>query len=253
LRAPATDIMAGEVSWTVLLPETRRLYDAKGDLKPYATQVVPTLDLKRPTTSVARRQTVHRLREGVERFLITDINNPAGAVRGGPTQRYQGPPLTPEQAGAGSSVSAVAGVLPVPIDLPRTGVPYRFHTVLTAQGKALDLHVTTYPRWIAAAFGVLTTIGMFAAGMAVAWAFLSTIRRTARKLRGAHVSLAFALAGVVALGLLKHYAALSLAPAIYGALLAVALLIAPTIIRLAGSVRSIRSAGDSALPERSES
>jgi hypothetical protein len=241
LHAPATDIMAGEVSWTVLLPETRRLYHSEGDLKPYTSQAIQEFDMHRPTTRGARTESIPRLREGVERFFITDINNPAGSVAGGPSQKYQGPPLTPEQAGTGSSVSAIAGVLPVPINLPRTGVPYRFHTVLTAQGKVLDLRVTTYPQWIHGTLHMLITVALFSAGAIVVWALLTALFRTARKAHGTRLPVAVALAGIVSIVLLRHFLAISLMPVAYGALAAAALIVAPIIIRSVGSVRSVRS------------
>ena len=121
LNAPATDILANEIAWQVLVPETQRVFRTSGDLKP--AREVPvgarsTLD--RGQTSVSQ-ETIYRLREGIERFYIKDINNPAAsAVAGEP--RYQGQQL---QEGAPAETE-IAGVLPVRIDLPTEGVSYLF-------------------------------------------------------------------------------------------------------------------------------
>ncbi len=249
LQAPATDIMAGEVSWTVLLPETRRLLTSEGDLKPYDYQLRGSVDTARPTTAGARMEMIPRLREGVERFFITDINNPAGSAGGGPSQKYQGAPLEQQQAGVGSSVSALAGVLPVPIDLPRTGVPYSFHTVLTTQGETLNLRVTTYPRWAEAALGLLMTAGLFAAGALLAWAVLTVVVRRMQKSGKARFALTGALLIAIALGVARHFLPISLTPVIYGAVLVAVLIVAPFVTQLAGSVRSVRSVGSASTQE----
>ncbi|MCL4692246.1 MAG: hypothetical protein KJ060_07025, partial [Candidatus Hydrogenedentes bacterium] len=241
LQAPATDIMAGEVSWTVLLPETRRLLTSEGDLKPFEHHAGGPVDTARPTTAGARMEMIPRLREGVERFFITDINNPAASGVEGSSQRYQGPPLEQQQAGIGSSVSAIAGVLPVPIDLPRTGIPYSFHTVLTTQGETLDLQVTTYPHWAEAALGLLKTASLFASGAVLAWAVFAVVIRRIQKTGKAMLAIVIALLIAVGLAASRHFLLIGFTPVLYGVLVVALLTLAPVVARSLGSVRSVRS------------
>lgn len=147
-HAPATDILANEVSWNVLVPESQRVYRSRGDVKPIMSRREalsrggPTLARESAGT---RRETVYRLREGVERFFITDINNPAASAVGLPGRRkYDGEPLRPgKSADAGADV-AIAGVLPVKIDLPVEGIAYYFKRTLVPQGTPLELNLYTY-------------------------------------------------------------------------------------------------------------
>jgi prepilin-type N-terminal cleavage/methylation domain-containing protein/prepilin-type processing-associated H-X9-DG protein len=58
--------------------EIRRLLDSDMDLLSNPlTSIVPNVD----EAGNARTETIYRLREGIERFLITDINNPAASAQ----------------------------------------------------------------------------------------------------------------------------------------------------------------------------
>jgi hypothetical protein len=82
------------------------------------------------------------LQEGVERFFITDINNPAeAAATGGPRQFQDGP-----ARGSGASFPSIAGMLPVRISLPETGRSYVFGRALTPEGQVVSVTITTVPR-----------------------------------------------------------------------------------------------------------
>lgn len=147
--APATDILANEVMWEVWTPESRRVYRSGGDLEPLKIGSKTKAELARNTVG-AERETLYRLREGIERFMITDINNPGGSAVGGGDSRYRGDPLeVSEEAGRGvprgPSDVLVAGVLPVRITLPTIGRANRFQGVLIPKGKALELALHTYP------------------------------------------------------------------------------------------------------------
>jgi hypothetical protein len=148
LTAPATDIPVNEFRWEVLLPEKRRMYRATGDLKsadipPAALPGAPRSTIAR-TTSGSRQETIYRLREGIERFYISDINN-AAASAGGKGNKYEGPPITPPEGGAPRADVAVAGVLPVRIDLPLEGVAHHFRRIIVPENEALSLSLHTYP------------------------------------------------------------------------------------------------------------
>lgn len=154
-RTPATDILANEMEWTVLLPEGRRVYRSSGDLKPEEARggrAGSPESLLRQVIS-AQDEQVYRLGEGIERFFITDLNNPAAALARGP-RRYRGDPIESaedKQAAVGevqdairSADIAVAGVLPVRIALPVEGVPHRFRRVLAPQGEISVLRLYTF-------------------------------------------------------------------------------------------------------------
>lgn len=180
LTAPATDILASSVSWEVLLPEQRPLYNFAGDLaaiaSPVRAQAFAPNTASRPT-SVTRQDTLFRLREGVERFFMTDINNPASQSQQG-APRYAGPLLAPQQAGASKSASSVAGVLPVPITLPETGVPYRFGKVLAEQGKPLALSLVTVPRALITTLRCIAMALSVLAGVTFTRIILDVLKRT---------------------------------------------------------------------------
>jgi len=162
LRAPATDILANEVFWQVLVPETQRVYRCQGDVKPFRPDR-EARSRRRPTlardVTGSRRETVHRMREGIERFYIRDINNPAASAY---DSRYTGEPLTSRRAADAQADVAIAGVLPVRIDLPLEGIAHKFKRALVPQRKALELSLYTYnsrlrplTRWFLFGLGIL--------------------------------------------------------------------------------------------------
>jgi hypothetical protein len=159
LQAPATDILVNELYWEVLTPETQEVFRSAGDLKPVKRDYSRQPQLARRGTGT-RRETLYRLKEGIERFLITDINNPAGrAVAGQP--RYTGDPLTETAKQAGPASISVAGVLPIRIDLPTEGVAHQFRRLIVPQGTALQLSLYTYSSSVrSAAKSVLVVLGI---------------------------------------------------------------------------------------------
>lgn len=143
LHAPATDILANEVLWEIWIPDSRRAYRSEGDLE--AFEMGPATQARfAPRPIGAKQETVYRLREGIERFLITDINNPAASLpdRG---QRYRGTQTGAQRLGRGPTDVFVAGVLPVRITLPTVGRAHRFRGHLIPKGKALEMTLHTYP------------------------------------------------------------------------------------------------------------
>jgi len=144
LRAPATDILANEVRWEVLVPEGQQVYRSRGDVKP--VELDRKASLRRGPTGVreatgARSETAYRLREGIERFMITDINNPAGSAAA-MSPRRSTKPLT-RRAPESRADAAIAGVLPVRIDLPVEGIAHYFKRAIVSQGKSLELSLYT--------------------------------------------------------------------------------------------------------------
>ncbi len=158
LASPATDVLADEVRWHVYLPDGRRYAGAEGDLKPMGQ---PRAGLRKKLgrgERNTRSETVYALREGIERFYITDINNPAASV-GGP--RKHGKPL--DAAPATRSDFAIAGVLPIRINMPTEGTRHSFRKLLVPQGTSLRLSLSTYDGRI----GQWAVWGIACAGLAM--------------------------------------------------------------------------------------
>ncbi|HDP35560.1 MAG TPA: hypothetical protein ENN29_10675, partial [Candidatus Hydrogenedentes bacterium] len=90
LTAPTADLLVNMIEWEVLTPEQYRVMNAEGDIR-QVMETAPWLDAAASRyegayTIVGNRirvgagdpdqyTTLYRLREGVERFMITDINN----------------------------------------------------------------------------------------------------------------------------------------------------------------------------------
>lgn len=185
LEAPAADLLANLVEWEVLVPEDYRIHNAEGNLK-RAAQAAPWLD------AVARRYegdytvvgshihigesddagkfntTMYRLREGIERFFITDINNPAAtatAIMG--EGRYDDARRSdlPDFPKPDTAAATVAGVLPVQFSMPHIGRPIYFErTVLPQQTPltvTLELHrMAGRAQWLLALAGGALALGL---------------------------------------------------------------------------------------------
>ena len=169
LRTPTTDILANEVRWSVLLPESRGIYRVAGDLRRVGAQRMAAG--RRPGSVLQRdgagsnEETIYALREGIERFFITDINNPAASA-GGANVRNRGAPLRAVKP----ADTAIAGVLPVQVNLPMEGIPHHFRRILVEQGAKLTLTLHTYDSRLnripqALAF----VLGLAAAFVGVGW------------------------------------------------------------------------------------
>jgi len=173
LRAPATDILVNEFYWEVLIPESVEVFRTAGDLKPIERDSTRPPQFARQVTGT-RRETIHRIREGVERFFIANINRPAASAVGG-QPRYTGEPLAPGDAQAAPASIAVAGVLPIRIDLPAEGIAHQFRRLIVPQGAALELRLYTYSSHVRSATkSVLLALGIvlgFGAARLV-WALL---------------------------------------------------------------------------------
>ena len=150
LETPSTDILANEIQWEVLLPESRHVYRTKGDLKSLDTsaqrrgKTLPPLE--QPTVR-RQRERIFRLREGIERFFISDINNPAATAMGqGSGERTRNVVGGPEAGAADRAETAVrvAGVLPVRVSLPTEGVSYWFKRIIVPKDESLGLTLYTY-------------------------------------------------------------------------------------------------------------
>ncbi|MCC6694131.1 MAG: hypothetical protein IT365_00745 [Candidatus Hydrogenedentes bacterium] len=239
LTSPATDILMGEVSWAVTFPDGRVLYQSEGDLERIGELRDELLSPRRRNVTTTSRETIRPLREGIERFLITDINNPAASTGSGDA-RYKGQPLSPEQAGSTPAVSAVAGVLPVRIDLPNIGDAYRFHTVLTPQGKTLMLSMTTYPRWTARTFSVVSSLVVFAMGMLVSLSLARAVAGLAGGQAGGKRALALLVLCVAALVASKQFLGFSMTLAVWGFVVMSVLYLVPLLGRHFADLRATR-------------
>jgi hypothetical protein len=147
--APAADLLANRVDWDIYLPESRYVYRADGDLKPAAAGRVVAEAVGRgvrPAGWERRPETIRRLREGIERFHITDINNPASASAGTGEPRYDGAQskeAVERVQGLAPMDTRVAGVLPIPVSFPIEGRRLSFERVLAPQDTALKMKFYT--------------------------------------------------------------------------------------------------------------
>lgn len=148
LDAPETNLLANRFAWEVLLPEDRALYASEGDIKP-AIGRLALLGIPVEPGGKGKQETLRRMREGIERFLVTDINNPAAAAMTGSKPRYDGSqPKVQSPAGSAYSGPMVAGVLPVSFNFPRTGTPYGFQRTLVPADMPLKLTLELCDRHI---------------------------------------------------------------------------------------------------------
>ena len=137
--APATDLLADRLQWDIYLPETRYVYQAAGDLKPVkARSIVASVAGRalQPAGWQRRPETIYRMREGIERFYITDINNPAAAAAGTGAPRYdraQNKEAAERVAALAPIDTRVAGVLPIPVSFPLAGTRQAFERLLVPQ------------------------------------------------------------------------------------------------------------------------
>lgn len=157
LHAPETDILANFVDWVVLVPEGHRIYSTPGDLqrvdglRPFATAGTGGLGGHYAIQGGAlhipgegQRETIYRLREGIERFLITSINDPASSTRAqGGAGRYDGAQrdALPDVPSVPSAATTTAGVLPIDFVMPVAGHPVFFERVVVPMNTAMQITV----------------------------------------------------------------------------------------------------------------
>jgi hypothetical protein len=180
LIAPTTDILADTLDWEVFMPEERHYVNSDGDLKEITT-APGQLRPERGALSFGKAMDVRRMREGIERFMITDINNPAGSA-GAQHKEFRGTDFVADSAPASST--RLAGVLPVHINLPQTGIPHLFTRTLVPQGKALSLSIRTHNARFSRGIGWLSYPLAFALGVFLANLFLLVLLQKEDALRG---------------------------------------------------------------------
>jgi len=167
LRAPATDILVNEFYWEVLTPDSVEVFRSAGDLKPIERDYTRQPQLARQVTGT-RRESVRRLRERIERFMITDINNPAASAAAAGQPRYTGEPLTETKQQAGPASISVAGVLPIRIELPAEGIAHQFRRLIVPQGATLKLSLYTYSSHVRSATKSILVVLAILLGFSVA-------------------------------------------------------------------------------------
>jgi hypothetical protein len=140
LTAPSTDILIDAVNWEVLLPKGRHYVTSSGDVEALKSAKRGSHP-DRGELLMGEVQNIMRFREGIERFMITDINNPAGSAVG-QSKTFGGKAYA--QGIDTPASTRLAGVLPVHINLPQTGVAHLFSRKLVPQSKALSLQIRTY-------------------------------------------------------------------------------------------------------------
>jgi hypothetical protein len=147
--APVPDIPVGKMFWNVLLPGEKEIIRSEGDLTPLKEMRGPydTVSFEdqnlRPVVR-QNRETLWALREGIERFLITDINNPAASAVGQSGNGFPGAgeggragepaPLDPRREGLD-----VAGLLPMRADFAMEGEPNVYKRLIVPAGKPMTL------------------------------------------------------------------------------------------------------------------
>jgi len=187
LSAPRADIPANELQWEVFLPEQYRLARASGDVRPLEGSSL-SFDFTRGGSGPTDEESLMRLREGIERFLITDINGPAmSAQMGRRAYSQQQAPASDRPAPA----VQIAGILPLDLDLPRTGRAYHFSRSIVPAEESVGLVLETVDRRIVGAAQWLATglALLLGAGLA-GW----LLRRPRRKpLGGSALAILFAV------------------------------------------------------------
>ncbi|MFA6242855.1 MAG: hypothetical protein WC655_18090 [Candidatus Hydrogenedentales bacterium] len=231
LAAPGTDILAGEVLWDVMLPRSRSLYGCDGDLRWNTKSPSFAFESGQPSRprprTASKKERVHRLREGVERFFLGDINGPGITLAPDPG-RYKGAPLPPAQVGTPPTAAMVSGVLPVDIDVPLDGARYSFERVLAPQGKPLYIELKTCPAWTGQGIAVLRDTCILVAG----FIFVSFAGRTVLRVKKwtAIVVIVF-LAGAACIAFQRFAPSMQLFACI-GAACALLCFVAPVLRRL---------------------
>ena len=168
LAVPRTDLMANEVKWEVFLPEDRVVYRTEGDITAMseAHSAPAMLHLARETFGRTEAKQIPRLREGIERFLITDINNPAGSAIAQSRTFEDALDIGSERPRPGVQV---AGVLPVEMNLPRVGRPHYFERTIVQENTELLLVLDTYHTRLQGIAKFLAALAAFTIGWVVVW------------------------------------------------------------------------------------
>ena len=164
LNAPTTDLLVNLIEWEVLTPEPYRVLNAESDLR-QVVQSMPWFENLARTyegnySVIGNRirigegekthfATLYRLRHGVERFMITDINNPGASAQASSVANYDGRKrdALPDLSLPPTAAATVAGALPVPFTMPETGRPLHFERVVLPQKTpvALTLELEMIP------------------------------------------------------------------------------------------------------------
>jgi hypothetical protein len=180
--APVTDIPIGKLFWNVLLPPKKEIAESSGDLERLEpTQSnYDTVDLSesglRPVVR-RNREELWALREGVERFLITDINNPGASAAGQSGHGFDGAgeggggapaTLNPRREGV-----ELAGLLPMRADFDMEGSPNLFKRLIVPAGTPMSITIGLQdreepPRHLRERIGVLSALaGIFPIALAL--------------------------------------------------------------------------------------
>jgi hypothetical protein len=179
LRTPATDIAVNEATWQVFVPDTRSYWRAEGDFRPITARTRRPDGAGRTATRGGKNEAlleIPRMREGMERFLITDLNNMVGAEPGGGATREVRAYRTRRQAPQAEDV-ATAGVLPVRARLPLSGKPVTFGRVLMPNDTPMLLTLHTYDARLAPVVGTAA----FVVGLGLGLGLLSLVFGTRRR------------------------------------------------------------------------
>jgi len=162
LYAPATDILANEVQWEVLVPESQRVYRSRGDLKPLrparlreeAPSPRPLAEFKSTVSGMAQLERADRQKDAEIARGIVPASAPVRVEdRRSPKEKAENVPTE----------DAVKGVLPVRIELPAEGIAHHFKRIIVPQAKPLELRLYTYNsrvRPVLAIAGILIGVGL---------------------------------------------------------------------------------------------
>jgi len=170
LKTPSTDILANELEWRVMVPKEQFVYRATGDLDEERGRRRGEAALSREALGF-EMETIRPLQEGVERFMITDINN-AAASAGGGEKRYTEGPASGTARRPGDTV--VAGVLPVSVRFPTEGTAHLYRRLLVSEGETSELRLYTCTKGLRTAARVLLFVLALGAGAAL---FRGLVRR----------------------------------------------------------------------------
>ncbi len=230
-HAPQPDLLANRFEWEIWTPDGQAVYRSEGDVDPADIFENPlALFSGIPEAERMEEQTIYRLREGIERFFITDINNPAASAtaQSGDYSRYDGQ-HDPARATPPGDVQ-VAGVVPIAMDVPVTGKRHNFRRTVVPENAPLTITLHTVDRRLVTV-GRLTTqtaalLLAFLAAYVFARRILSQTLKRKHVLAMGLVLTPVLLAWTATEGPLRDGLA---RPALVGALLGTALVILPTL------------------------
>jgi hypothetical protein len=202
MTAPQPDVGVNRLEWEVLLPEAWEVYRSTGDVNAVDT-LIPAMMGRMPSYGVGedyRMENLYRHREGLERFFITDINNPAASAQvaeARPEDRYD-PGKQQDPGQVHKRAASVAGVVPVDLNVPRFGTAHYFARTVVPEDTPLQLRVDLLGSYTTALYRGLWRAILFLVAFWGAWQGWRLFRGNAGSLRGLLLAVLLILGALLA-------------------------------------------------------